>query len=605
MLQYVEKEVVFMSVNDRINELRRLMKEKNIDAYIIPSADNHQSEYVGEHFKSRAYITGFTGSAGTAVITQNEAGLWTDGRYFIQAEKELVGSEVCLYKSGNAGVPTIEEYLDTVLPENGTLGFDGRVISMFEGKHYAEKYAYKNIAIKDEYDLVGEIWKNRPAMSEHPAFLLSEKYSGESTASKLNRIRESMKEAGTTVHLLVTLDDIAWILNFRGRDVMYSPVVLSYAVIMMECVHLFINETKLSADIIDLFSKDNVILHPYNDIYTFVSQLGADEVVLLDPARLNYALYNSIPSDVKTVEAMNPSVLFKSIKNEIEIENIKKAHIKDAVAHTKFLYWLKNNLGKENITELSASDKLESFRAEQEGFLWPSFAPISAYGPHAAMCHYSSSEETNRALKEGTFYLSDTGGNYMEGSTDITRTIALGEISDELKFHFTNVLRGNLALSRAKFLYGCTGQNLDILARQYLWDVDFDFKHGTGHGIGYLLSIHEDPCRIRWQHVANELPLEAGMILSNEPGIYIENSHGIRLENEIIIREGVKNEYGQFLHFEVITYVPFDLDAIDVSMLREDEKKQLNDYHKQVYDIVSPFLNKKEREWLKINTREV
>lgn len=605
MLQYVEKEVVFMSVNDRINELRRLMKEKNIDAFIIPSADNHQSEYVGEHFKSRAYITGFTGSAGTAVITQKEAGLWTDGRYFIQAEKELVGSDVCLYKSGNAGVPTIEEYLDTVLPKNGTLGFDGRVISMSEGKHYVEKYAYKNVSIEARYDLVDKIWKDRPAMSEYPVFILDEKYSGESTASKLNRIRESMKEAGVTAHLLVTLDDIAWILNFRGRDVMYSPVVLSYAVIMMECVHLFINEAKLSADIIDLFSKDNVILHPYNDIYTFVSQLGADEVVLLDPARLNYALYNSIPSDVKTVEAMNPSVLFKSIKNEIEIENIKKAHIKDAVAHTKFLYWLKNNLGKENITELSASDKLESFRAEQEGFLWPSFAPISAYGPHAAMCHYSSSEETNRALKEGTFYLSDTGGNYMEGSTDITRTIALGEISDELKFHFTNVLRGNLALSRAKFLYGCTGQNLDILARQYLWDVDLDFKHGTGHGIGYLLSIHEDPCRIRWQHVANELPLEAGMILSNEPGIYIENSHGIRLENEILIREGVKNEYGQFLHFEVITYVPFDLDAIDVSMLREDEKKQLNDYHKQVYDIVSPFLNEKEREWLKINTREV
>lgn len=594
-----------MSINNRISELRRLMKEKNIDAYIIPSADNHQSEYVGEHFKSRAFITGFTGSAGTAVITQCEAGLWTDGRYFIQAEKELSGSEVRLYKSGNPGVPTIEEYLDKALPQNGTLGFDGRIISMSEGKHYAEAYAYKNITIEDKYDLVEKIWKDRPAMSEYPVFILDEKYSGESTASKLDRIRKSMKESGATVHLLITLDDIAWMLNFRGRDVMYSPVVLSYAVVMMDCVHLFINEAKLSAHIIDLFSKDNVILHPYNDIYHFVSQLGSDEVVLLDPARLNYALYNSIPADVKIVEAINPSILFKAMKNDIEIANIKKAHIKDAVAHTKFLYWLKTNLGKETITELGASDKLESFRAEQEGFLWPSFAPISAFGPHAAMCHYSSSEETNCELKEGTLYLTDTGGNYMEGSTDITRTVALGKISDELKLHFTNVLRGNLALSKAKFLYGCTGQNLDILARQYLWNMDLDFKHGTGHGIGYLLSIHEAPCRIRWQYGLEETVLEPGMILSDEPGIYIENSHGIRLENELLIQKGTQNEYGQFMHFEVITYVPFDLDAIDVSLLREDERKQLNEYHKLVYEVVSPYLDEKEREWLKVNTRGI
>lgn len=594
-----------MNVQNRINELRKLMKKKNIDAYIIPSADNHQSEYVGEHFKSRAFLTGFTGSAGTAVITQNDAGLWTDGRYFIQAEKELVGSGITLYKMGNPGVPTIEEYLDTVLPENGCLGFDGRVISVSDGKQYAEKYAYKNIRIEDRYDLVDLIWTNRPALSEYPAFLLEEKYSGESTASKLSRVRESMKKAGATVHLLIALDDIAWMLNFRGRDVMYSPLVLSYAVVMLDCVHLFINEVKLSTEIKSLFSKDNIVLHPYNDVYDFVHQLSSEEIVLLDPARLNYALYNSIPADLKIVEAMNPCILFKAMKNEIEIENIKKAHIKDAVAHTKFLYWLKTNLGKETITELSASDKLEQFRAEQEGFLWPSFAPISAFGPHAAMCHYSSSEEIDCELKEGTFYLTDTGGNYMEGSTDITRTIALGEVSEELKLHFTNVLRGNLALSKAKFLHGCTGQNLDILARQYLWDMNLDFKHGTGHGIGYLLSIHEAPCRIKWQYGLEETALEPGMILSDEPGVYIENSHGIRLENELLIQKGTKNEYGQFLHFEIITYVPFDLDAIDVTLLRDDERKQLNAYHKLVYEIVSPYLDEKEREWLKVNTRGV
>lgn len=594
-----------MIIKDRINKLRQLMKEKSIDVYIIPSADNHQSEYVGDFFKSRAFITGFTGSAGTAVITQSEAGLWTDGRYFIQAEQELCGTDINLYKVGNPGVPTIEEYLDTVLPQNGVLGFDGRVISMSEGKRYAEKFAYKNIRIEDNFDLLDFIWKDRPNMSNHPVFMLDKKYSGESTASKLNRIRTYMKESGATVHLLITLDDIAWVMNFRGRDVLYSPLVLSYAVIMLDSVHLFIDDSKLSVEIKGILSKDNIVLQPYNDVYKFVSQLSSDEIILIDPARLNYTLYNSIPADVKTVESTNPSILFKAMKNDIEIDNIKKAHIKDAVAHTKFLYWLKTTLGIEPITELSASDKLESLRAEQEGFLWPSFAPISAYGPHAAMCHYASSEETNCELKEGTLYLTDTGGNYMEGSTDITRTIALGKISDELKRHYTNVLRGNLALSKAKFLYGCTGQNLDVLARQYLWDMDLDYKHGTGHGIGYLLNIHEAPCRIRWQYGLDEAMLEPGMILSNEPGIYIENSHGIRLENELLVQKSTENEYGQFLYFEVITYVPFDLDAIDASLMREDERNQLNEYHKLVYELVSPYLDEKEREWLRVNTREI
>ncbi len=594
-----------MNIQERMKALRHLMKEKNIDVYMVPSADNHQSEYVSEYFKSREFITGFTGSAGTFVITQNDAGLWTDGRYFIQAERELKGTGITLYKVGNPDVSTIAEYLDTVLPENGTLGFDGRVISMTTGKQYAEKYAYKNIHIEDKYDLVDLIWTDRPAMSEQPVFLLEEKYSGESTASKVKRLRESMKESGATVHLLTTLDDIAWLLNLRGRDVSYSPIFLSYAVVTMNCVHLFINEAKLSEEIKMILTNDNIMLHPYNDVYQFVENLNSEEVVLLDPERLNYALYNRIPADVKIVEDVNPCILFKAVKNEVEIENIKKAHLKDAVAHTKFLYWLKTNLGKERITELSASDKLENLRGEQDGFLWPSFAPISAYGAHAAMCHYSSSEETDCELKEGTLYLTDTGGNYMEGSTDITRTIALGKISDELKLHYTNVLRGNLALAKARFLSGCTGQNLDILARQYLWNIDLDFKHGTGHGIGYLLNVHEGPCSIRWQQTSKDTPLQNGMILSNEPGLYIENSHGIRLENELLVRKGTENEYGQFLHFEVITYVPFDLDAIDASIMRDDEKEQLNAYHKLVYDMVSPYLDEEERMWLEYNTREI
>lgn len=594
-----------MKINDRIQALRALMKENDIDVYFVPSADNHQSEYTGSHFRARAFITGFTGSAGTAIITQTEAGLWTDGRYFIQAENQLKGSEVKLFKMGNPGVPTIDEYLDQVLTSGSTLAFDGRVLSMSEGLRFANKFSRKNVKIQDKLDLIDAVWKDRPAMSEAPVFFLEEKYTGESTASKLARVRDFMKENGATVHLLITLDDIAWLLNLRGRDVMYTPVFLAYAAVTMEQVHLFINESKISNEIKILLDNDGIVLHPYNDVYAYTENLASSEVVLLDSARLNYALYNSIPAGIKTIDKINPSVVFKAMKNEVEAENIKIAHVKDAVAHTKFMYWLKNNYDKEVITELSAAAKLESLRAEQENFLWPSFSSISAFGAHAAMCHYSSSEETDCQLMPGTFYLSDTGGNYWEGSTDITRTVALGEVSAELKNHFTNVLRGNLALSNAKFLYGCTGQNLDILARQYLWNAGLDYNHGTGHGVGYLLSIHEAPCRIRWQQGFESIPLSHGMVLSNEPGLYIEDSHGIRLENELLVRKGLKNRYGQFMEFEVITYVPFDLDAIDTSLMRDDEKDLLNNYHKLVFDTVSPYLTAEETEWLKHYTRAI
>ncbi len=595
-----------MNINERLFQLRQLMKENHIDVYIVPSADNHQSEYVGDHFKARAFISGFSGSAGTAVITQTEAGLWTDGRYFIQAAAELEGSEFKLYKMGNPGVPTIDEYLDTALMQDAVLGFDGRVISMSQGASYEKKFAYKNIRISYELDLIDCIWKDRPEMSKAPVFLLSEDYTGESCSSKLSRVRSAMRENGATAHLLITLDDIAWLFNMRGRDVSYMPVVLSYAIVMMDCVHLFIDETKLSDDIKAYFATDNIQLHPYNDVYAFVKNMDAKETILLDPARLNYALFNSIPKNIKIIEKTNPCILFKAMKNDVEIKNIKHAHIKDGVAHTKFMYWLKNTIGKEPITELSASAKLESLRAEQPDFLWPSFEPICAYGSNAAMCHYSSSEETNCELKEGNFFLTDTGGNYYDGSTDITRTCAIGTVSDELKFHFTNVVRAMLGLARGKFLYGCTGQNLDILARQYLWNNELDYNHGTGHGVGYLLSIHEDPCGFRWRSVPNgNPPLEAGMILTDEPGIYIEGSHGIRIENELLICKGTENEYGQFMHFEPITFVPIDLDAINPDLLTLAEKEQLNDYHKQVYERISPYLTVEEAEWLKIYTRAI
>ncbi|MDD3141469.1 MAG: aminopeptidase P family N-terminal domain-containing protein [Lachnospiraceae bacterium] len=595
-----------MNIPERITRLRALMNEKHIDAYIIPSADNHQSEYVGDHFKSRAFITGFTGSAGTAVITKEEVGLWTDGRYFLQAEQQLVGSGITLFKMGNPGVPTTEDYLANVLPVNGTLGFDGRLIAMEEGNQLANVLARKNVSINYDFDLVDVIWENRPELADEPVFALDVKYSGESTSAKLTKLRATMRDMKATVHIITSLDDIGWLLNIRGNDVEYSPLILSYAIITMDKVDLFIKESKLNDTIKSSLKKDGVIFHPYNAIYEEVKKFNSNDILLIDPAKINYALYNNISLDVTKIEKANPTILFKAMKNEVELANIRNAHIKDGVAHTKFIYWLKENIGKIKITEMSASDKLEEFRAAQDGFLWPSFEPICAFREHAAIVHYTSSPETDLELESGYLFLSDTGGNYYEGSTDITRTIALGEISKEQKAHFTMVARSNLNLAHTRFLYGCCGYNLDIIARQPFWDMNLNYNHGTGHGIGYLLNIHEGPTGFRWQMRAHEAhPFEEGMVITDEPGIYISDSHGIRTENELIVRKGEANEYGQFMYFEPVTFVPIDLDALLPELMAPSEKEFLNSYHKKVYDLIAPHLTTDEKAWLKHNTRAI
>lgn len=595
-----------MSIAEKIARLREKMAEKGMDVYVIPTADFHQSEYVGGHFKARAYMTGFTGSAGTAVITASEARLWTDGRYFIQAGKQLAGSPVELMKMGEPGVPTLNEYLQTAVPEGGVLGFDGRVIAMGSGFEYEKITAEKNAKIVYDYDLVDEVWEDRPALSEEPVFALELKYAGETTESKLARIREYMKECGAAKHILTTLDDICWILNIRGNDVEFFPLVLSYAVITMDSMELYINEKKLSAEIKEALAKDGVVLHPYNNIYEDVKKLEDGEVILIDPGKLNYALYSNIPENVVKVEKRNPEELFKAMKNPVEIENIRKAQIKDSVAHVRFMKWLKENIGKQEITEISASEKLDEFRVEMGNFIRPSFGPISALGEHAASAHYSATPESNAVLHEGTMFLTDTGAGFYEGSTDITRTYALGEIPQYMKDDFTLVAISNLMLASAKFMYGCTGLTLDMLARKPFWDRNMNFNHGTGHGVGYLLNIHEGPSGFRWQYRAHEIqPLEEGMVITDEPGVYIEGSHGVRLENELLVCKGEKNEYGQFMYMDTITYVPMDLDAINPDMMTAEEKKLLNDYHKQVYEKVSPYLNEEEKEWLAKYTREI
>ncbi len=595
-----------MKVSERVDSLRRLMEENGIDAYVVPTADYHQSEYVGEHFKARAFMTGFTGSAGTAVFTKDEAGLWTDGRYFIQAEQQLEGTGVGLRRMGEPGVPTVADYLKSVLPENGVIGFDGRTVGVDEGQVYADIAADKGGSVVYDCDLVDTVWEDRPPLSEKAAFILDIKYAGETASSKLERVRGAMKEAGSNVHIITSLDDIGWLLNVRGEDVDYFPLLLSYAIVKMDSVELYADERKFSDEIKAELTGNGVCIHAYNEVYEAVKRLGDGDVILLDPKRMNFALFHNIPKGVKTVKQENPTILMKAVKNDTEVKNIRNAHIKDGVAHTKFMYWLKKNIGKQEITELSASDKLKEFRAQQEGFLWPSFEPICAYKEHGAIVHYTSSPETNVELKEGGLFLTDTGGHYYEGSTDITRTVALGEVSQVEKDHFTTVAVSMLNLADARFLYGCSGMNLDYVAREPFWRQNLNFNHGTGHGVGYLGNIHEPPAGFRWQFRPNEIqPFEENMIITDEPGIYIEGSHGIRTENELLVRRGEKNEYGQFMYFEPVTFVPIDLDAVNPALMTEKEKTLLNDYHKKVYELIAPHLTEEEQDWLKEYTRAI
>ena len=594
-----------MTVNERIAKLRKLMAEKNIDFYMIPSEDFHQSEYVGDYFKSREYITGFTGSAGTALITKDEALFWTDGRYFLQAEIQLKGSEVKLMKTGEKGVATIVEYVKSNIKEGQNVGFDGRVVPAVQGEVF-ELLLKKDCKIIYDYDLVNEIWQDRAPLSDKKVFALDLKYCGEDTRSKLLKIREEMKQKGATYHILTTLDDISYILNVRGDDVAYCPVVLSYAVITMDKVSLYTDKTKFSDEIVKNLQDCGIEFKEYNQIYENVKKISSDEVILLDKTKINYALFCNIDKNIKKIDSLNPSSVLKSMKNKTEIENQRKAQLFDAVAHVKFMKYLKENVGKLKISEVDASDKLDEFRKQNQSYIMPSFSPISAFGRNGAIIHYSADKDNCAFLEKGSLFMTDTGAHYFEGTTDITRTYALGDVSDEIKEHFTIVAISNLSLASAKFMYGMSGSNLDILARKPFWDRGLNYNHGTGHGVGYILNVHEGPMSLRWQQEKMGLyKLEEGMIITDEPGMYVANSHGIRLENELLVVKDEQNAYGDFMSFEVMTFVPFDLDAIKVDIMSEEERQILNDYHKKVYEKVSPHLNDEEKKWLEYYTRKI
>lgn len=583
------------------------MKEKKIDAYLVATDDFHGSEYVGDYFKCRKYITGFTGSAGTAIITQDMAGLWTDGRYFIQAADQLRDTTIELFKSGEPGVPTVHQFLNDKLEEGMCLGFDGRTVSAREAEELQELLQKKHITFSVNDDLIGEIWEDRPVLSCEPVMELDIRWTGKSRADKIAEIREQMKAKEADTFILTSLDDIAWLLNIRGNDIHCCPVVLSYLVMMENELRLYANAAAFSEEIRSNLEADGVKIYPYDDVYSYVQSISSDKKVLLSRANVNSRLVSNIPSEVTILDEPNLTLLPKAVKNKTEMENERIAHIKDGIAVTKFIHWLKKNVTRTTITELSAAEKLYQFRSEQEHFLGDSFDPIIAYGTHAAIVHYSATEATDIPLEARGMVLADTGGHYLEGTTDITRTIVLGPVTAKEKKFFTAVLRGNLNLAAAKFKYGCTGLNLDYLARGPLWELGEDYNHGTGHGVGYLLNVHEGPNSFRWKNLpGNPAPvLEEGMITSDEPGYYLENEFGIRHENLVLCKKAEKTSFGQFMCFEPLTMVPFDLEGINPEEMTERERKLLNDYHQKVYTTISPYLDEEEKEWLKQATREI
>ena len=596
-----------MTVKERVQALREKMKASGVAMYVVPSTDCHESEYVSEHFRARAFITGFTGSAGTAVIAQDDAGLWTDGRYFLQAEAQLQGTGIRLFRMGEPGVPTVEEYIQEHLEKGEKLGFDGRVMGASRALAFAKAAEENGASLFTEEDLIGEIWADRPEVPDADLFVLEEKWSGETTDKKLARVRKAMEEKGADLHVLASLCDIAWLLNIRGGDIPCVPVVLSFlTVTKKECIW-YVRPSVITERIRNYVADFGIAIKGYDEIYGDLKKVPAGSKVLLDQGNVNYRLLTSIPEEAEVLNCPNPTELMKAVKNETEQKNLHQSHLKEGVAFTRFMYWLKTKVGKEKITEISAAEHLAALRSEQKDLVELSFSPICGYGEHGAIVHYSATEESDVELKPESFFLVDAGGHYLDGTTDTTRTFAMGPLTDEQKKMYTAVLRGNLNLSHARFLKGCSGYNLDVICRTPLWQIGMDYKHGTGHGVGYLLNVHEGPNTFRWKlpEGANAAELEPGMVTTDEPGIYLEGKYGIRLENELLCVEGPKNEYGQFLEFEILTLIPWDLDAVDPAQMTEQERTWLNEYHHTVYEAIAPHLPKEEQEWLAYATRAI
>ena len=593
-------------IKERLARLRGLMKENGIDYYLVPTDDFHGSEYVNDYFKVREFLSGFTGSAGVLLVYQEGAALWTDGRYFIQAASELEGTGVDLMKMREEGVPTLEEFLKTNIQSGQTLGFDGRVIPAQDGLSYEKMLCGKNAKIVYDKDLADVIWENRPAFPAGKIYEIPETIAGKSIGDKLGMVREKLAELGTESLFLTKLDDIMWLFNIRGCDVECNPVAMSYAYVNHDEAVLFLQRKILTKDNEVYFENNGVKLIEYGSFADFLRSRNAEKM-LLDQRYCSYSVYKLAQEKNEAKNGKNPTELLKAVKNPTELEMMKKVYMEDNVALTKFIYWLKTNIGKQEITEISASDKLEEFRRQIPEFIDLSFPTIAGFGPNAAMMHYEATPENFAVLDTKGFLLVDSGGQYMGGTTDVTRTIALGALTEEEIYHYTLVAAGMIQMTNAKFLYGCTGRNLDILAREPLWAKGLDYKCGTGHGVGYILNVHEGPHSLRWQYnpKMTEAIFEEGMDVTNEPGVYVEGSHGIRIENVMVAKRAEKNEYGQFMHFDTLTYVPLERSAIDVKFLTDQQRAWINAYQEQVYEKLSPYLTKEECEWLKEETAKV
>lgn len=630
--------------SDRIEKLRALMRSEGIEYYVIPSADYHNSEYVAEFFRAREYFSGFTGSAGTLVVGLSEAYLWTDGRYFIQAAAELEGSGIGLMKMGEPGVPAVSACLEEKMKEGAVIGFDGRCVPCGKGRELGKKAKKYGTKLKTDLDLAGQVWEDRPAMPCHPVMLLSEEHTGETFESKVSRLREKMAEKGAAVYIESKLDCIMWLLNMRGSDVECNPVSLCHMLVDDRNVYLFIQEEEITGELRAYAALNRISLLPYDDFEEFLLICDYQGNLLYDPSFVSYSAYLAAKKGVKRaskraakklskgasgkkthkdaaekdgvkyrlVKADNPLEAFKCVKNPVEMANLRECYKKDSAALCRFIMWVTERVSdkeKEPVTESGAAAYLDGLRAELPDFMGLSFETISAYGANAAMMHYTAVPGiSDAALKPEGMLLVDSGGQYLTGTTDVTRTIALGTVTEEMKKHYTLTAVSNLQLMGAVFLHGCTGINLDILAREPMWREGLDYKCGTGHGIGYFLSVHESPPSIRWRVFPGrqDTPFEPGMIVSDEPGVYLEGQYGIRIETILEVVDRTSNESGRFLSFEPLTLVPLDRKLIDARYLTPETRALLNEYHQRVRAELMPLLtNIKEQAWLIEQTEPV
>lgn len=581
-----------------LKRLQDLMKKRKITYYIIPSEDPHQSEYVDDYFKFRQYISGFTGSAGTLLISTDCCWLWTDGRYFTQAQTQIAPLGIQLMKQGVDQVPSLLEFLEEHLSPDDTLGVNGLCISADYGNKLLQIVKQKKASFCSDLNFAGEIWENRPPMACTSIYEHELSYTGEDTPSKLAKVRKELQKNDADAFFLSSLPDIAWLFNLRGDDILCTPLFYAYAWITETKCYLFLRKNCLSAGSTTLLKQQGVTLEDYTDVSSFLKQQHCR--VLIDPDYVSYFHYQLL-FKCKTIKKENPTELLKCVKNDVQIDNLKKCHIKEGVAVTKFMYWLKTNIGKIPMTERSVSRRLEEEREKLDHYMGPSFETICAYKEHAAMMHYQSTEESDVTLEPEGMLLIDSGGQYYGGTTDITRTFILGPISEEERRCFSLVCKSMLLLADVKFLAGCRGSSLDIVAREPLWEEGIDYRCGTGHGVGYFLGVHEGPNAFRWRTNPEKMDavLLPGMVTTDEPGVYVPEKFGIRTENMLLCTKQRQNEYGAFLQFEPLTLVPIDMDGIDLSIFSEKEKRLLFEYQNLVFETISPYLTPEETSWLK------